>query len=247
MPLVLRSYEKPRNMLSGKDFVCRNLYIYIKQKVGLICDNYECLSPEQINSEREKRLVKIIRNAEDDADAKSKLMERFGLDEVQSDAILELRLRRLTGLERGKIEDELKALLAEIEELKSILASEQKVLDIIKKEMLEIKDRYGDERRTKIDMTAIEYIEDEALIPQEEVIVTITNKNYIKRIPKDTYKSQNRGGVGIKGMTTTEEDFVEQLLPMNTHDYIFFFSNKLNVRFYECERIFNFIFISKYP
>ena len=171
-------------------------------------------------------VVKIIRNAEDDADAKSKLMDRFGLDEVQSDAILELRLRRLTGLERSKIEEELKALLAEIEELKSILASDQKVLDIIKKEMLEIKDKYGDDRRTKIDMTAIEYIEDEALIPQEEVIVTITNKNYIKRIPKDTYKSQNRGGVGIKGMTTTEEDFVEQLLPMNTHDYILFFSNK---------------------
>ena len=171
-------------------------------------------------------VVKIIRNADDDADAKTKLMDRFGLDEIQSDAILELRLRRLTGLERSKIEEELKALLAEIEELKSILASDQKVLDIIKKEMLEIKDRYGDDRRTKIDMTAIEYIEDEALIPQEEVIVTITNKNYIKRIPKDTYKSQNRGGVGIKGMTTTEEDFVEQLLPMNTHDYILFFSNK---------------------
>ena len=171
-------------------------------------------------------VVQIIRHADDDADAKAKLMDRFGLDEVQSDAILELRLRRLTGLERSKIEEELKALLAEIEELKSILASNQKVLDIIKKEMLEIKDRFGDDRRTKIDMTAIEYIEDEALIPQEEVIVTITNKNYIKRIPKDTYKSQNRGGVGIKGMTTTEEDFVEQLLPMNTHDYILFFSNK---------------------
>ena len=171
-------------------------------------------------------VVKIIRNAEDDADAKAKLMDRFGLDEIQSDAILELRLRRLTGLERGKIEEELKNLLAEIEELKAILASDQKVLDIIKKEMLEIKDRYGDERKTKIDMTAIEYIEDEELIPQEDVIVTITNKNYIKRIPKDTYKAQNRGGVGIKGMTTTEEDFVEQLLSMNTHDYILFFSNK---------------------
>ncbi len=171
-------------------------------------------------------VVKIIRNADDDADAKEKLMDRFGLDEVQSDAILELRLRRLTGLEREKIEDELNNLLAEIEELKSILASNQKVLDIIKKEMLDIKDRYGDERRTKIDMTAIDYIEDEELIPQEEVIVTITNKNYIKRITKDTYKSQNRGGVGIKGMTTTDEDFVEQLLPMNTHDYILFFSNK---------------------
>ena len=92
--------------------------------------------------------------------------------------------------------------------------------------MLEIKNKYGDDRRTTIDMTAVDYIEDESLIPQEEVIVTITNKNYIKRIPKDTYKSQNRGGVGIKGMTTTDEDFVEQLISLNTHDYVLFFSNK---------------------
>ena len=171
-------------------------------------------------------VVQIIRNAEDDDDAKNKLMNRFGLDLIQSEAILELRLRRLTGLERSKIEEELANLLKEIEELKSILNSEQKVLDIIKKEMLEIKSRYADERRTTIDMTAIDYIEDEALIPQEEVIVTLTNKNYIKRIQKDTYKSQNRGGVGIKGMTTTEEDYVEQLISLNTHDYILFFSNK---------------------
>ena len=171
-------------------------------------------------------VVHIIRTALDDEDAKSKLMSRFGLDDVQADAILELRLRRLTSLERNKIEEELAALLKEIEELKSILVSEQKVLEIIKKEMLEIKDKYGDERRTKIDMTAIDYIEDEALIPQEEVIITITNKNYIKRIPKDTYKSQHRGGVGIKGMTTTDEDVVEQLISLNTHDNILFFSNK---------------------
>lgn len=92
--------------------------------------------------------------------------------------------------------------------------------------MLEIKNKYGDDRRTTIDMTAIDYIEDESLIPQEEVIVTVTNKNYIKRIPKDTYKTQNRGGVGIKGMTTTDEDFVEQLISLNTHDYVLFFSNK---------------------
>ena len=171
-------------------------------------------------------VVKIIRNALDDTDAKEKLMSRFGLDEIQADAILELRLRRLTSLERDKIEEELNNLLKEIEELKAILASEQKVLDIIKKEMLEIKNKYGDERRTTIDMTAIEYIEDEALIPREDVIITLTNKNYIKRIPKDTYKIQHRGGVGIKGLTTTEDDFVEQLLSMNTHDYILFFSNK---------------------
>ena len=171
-------------------------------------------------------VVKIIRNAQTDEEAKTKLMERFGLDLIQSEAILELRLRRLTGLERDKIENELKDLLAEIEELKSILASEQKVLDIIKKEMLEIKGKYSDDRRTTIDMTAIDYIEDEALIPQEEIIVTITNKNYIKRMPKDSYRSQNRVGVGIKGITTTEDDFVEQLIALNTHDFILFFTNK---------------------
>ena len=171
-------------------------------------------------------VVKIIRNASTDEEAKSKLIEKFGLDMIQAEAILELKLRRLTGLERDKIEAELSALLAEIEELKSILASEEKVLQIIKKEMLEIKDKYSDERRTTIDNTAIEYIEDESLIPQEEIIVTITNKNYIKRITKDTYKVQHRGGVGIKGMTTTEEDFVEQLISLNTHDNILFFTNK---------------------
>ena len=171
-------------------------------------------------------VVKIIRNASTDEEAKAKLMEKFGLDQIQSEAILELKLRRLTGLERDKIEEELNALLAEIEELKSILASEQKVLDIIKKEMLEIKSKYSDDRRTEIDMTAIDYIEDEALIPQDEIIVTITNKNYIKRMPKDTYRSQNRGGVGIKGITTTDDDYVEQLLSLNTHDYILFFTNK---------------------
>ncbi|MDD6272926.1 MAG: DNA gyrase subunit A [bacterium] len=171
-------------------------------------------------------VIKIIKSAKTDEIAKTNLMNRFGLDTIQAEAILELKLRRLTGLERDKIEAELAELLKEIEELKSILQSEQKVLDIIKKEMLEIRNKYSDDRRTTIDMTAVEYIEDEALIPQEEVMITLTNKNYIKRIAKNTYKSQNRGGVGIKGITTTEEDFVEHLISVNTHDYVLFFSNK---------------------
>ncbi len=171
-------------------------------------------------------VIKIIKQAKNDDEAKANLMERFGLDLIQSEAILELKLRRLTGLERSKIEEELASLLKEIEELKAILASEQKVLEIIKNEMLEIRNKYGDDRRTEIDMTAVEYIEDESLIPQEEIIVTLTNKNYIKRIPKDTYKVQHRGGVGIKGMTTTDNDFVEQLISLNTHDDILFFTNK---------------------
>ena len=171
-------------------------------------------------------VIRIIKQAKNDDEAKANLMERFGLDLIQSEAILELKLRRLTGLERSKIEEELASLLKEIEELKAILASEQKVLEIIKNEMLEIRNKYGDDRRTEIDMTAVEYIEDESLIPQEEIIVTLTNKNYIKRIPKDTYKVQHRGGVGIKGMTTTDNDFVEQLISLNTHDDILFFTNK---------------------
>ena len=171
-------------------------------------------------------IIKIIKESQSDSIAKERLIEKYRFSEIQADAILELKLRRLTGLEREKIEEELANILKLIEEYKSILASEEKVLAIIKQEMLEIKAKYGDERRTKIDNSAIEYIEDESLIPQEEIIVTITNKNYIKRTPKDTYKVQNRGGVGIKGMTTTEEDYVEQLLSMNTHDYILFFSNK---------------------
>ena len=171
-------------------------------------------------------VVQIIRNAKSDVEAKEKLISRFNLSDVQADAILELKLRRLTGLERDKIEAELNALLIEIEELKSILASNQKVLDIIKKEMLEIKNKYGDERRTHIDMTAIDYIDDETLIPEEKIVITLTKRGYIKRLPVDTYKTQHRGGVGIKGMTINEEDFVEQMLNCSTHDYVLFFTNK---------------------
>ena len=171
-------------------------------------------------------VIRIIKASKTDQIAKEQLTSKFGLDEVQCEAILEMKLRRLTGLEKDKIENELKDLLARIEELKSILASEQKVLDIIKAELLEIKDKYSDERRTNIDMTAIEYIEDESLIPEESVIITLTNKGYIKRLAIDTYKSQNRGGVGIKGMATNEEDFAQYLLTMSTHDYVLFFTNK---------------------
>ena len=171
-------------------------------------------------------VIQIIKNAQTDEEAKGKLVSRFSLSDVQADAILELKLRRLTGLEREKIESELQALLIEIEELKSILASEQKVLDIIKKELLEIKAKYSDERRTYIDMTAVDYIEDESLIPEERIVITLTNKGYIKRLPVDTYKTQHRGGVGIKGMTINEEDFVEQMLNCSTHDYVLFFTNK---------------------
>lgn len=170
--------------------------------------------------------IKIIRDAETDIEAKTKLIEKYNLSEIQAEAILELKLRRLTGLEREKIEAELQDLLEKIKYYKEILASEEKVLAIVKQELLEIKEKYGEERRTNIDMTAVDYIEDESLIPVENIVVTLTNKGYIKRMASETYKTQNRGGVGIKGMSTNEDDFVEKLISMTTHDYLMFFTNK---------------------
>ena len=174
-------------------------------------------------------VIKLIRGSKTDEEARSGLINQFGLTEIQANSILEMKLRRLTGLEREKIENELNEMLKTIEKLKEILGSDENILKVIKEELLEIKDKYADERRTNIDMTAIEYIEDESLIPVDDIIVTLTNKGYIKRMKSDTYRTQNRGGVGIKGMATNEEDFVEQVIPMKTHDYLLFFSNNRKV------------------
>lgn len=171
-------------------------------------------------------VIKIIKESDTDLAAKERLISKFGFSEIQADSILELKLRRLTGLERNKIEEELQELLAKIQDYRAILASRQRILDIIKNELLEIKDKYAEERRTKIDMTAVEYIEDESLIPEEDIMVVLTNKGYIKRTTNDTFKVQNRGGVGVKGLTTNDEDFVEHLINLSTHDYIMFFTNK---------------------
>ena len=171
-------------------------------------------------------IIKLIRGSKGDDEARAALMSQFGLSEAQSNAILEMKLRRLTGLEREKIENELADLLKLIDELRLILSSDANILAVIKKELLEIKDKYADERRTNIDMTAIEYIEDESLIPVERTLIALTHKGYIKRMLLDTYRTQNRGGVGIKGMSTNEEDYVEKMINMSTHDYILFFSNK---------------------
>ena len=171
-------------------------------------------------------VIKLIRGSESDEEARNGLMNNFKLSEIQANAILEMRLRRLTGLERSKIENELEELLEKIKNYKEILASEEKILNIIKSELLEIKNKYSDERRTSIDMTAIDYIEDESLIPVENIIITLTKNGYIKRMNESVYKTQNRGGVGIKGLTTNEEDIAEYLISMTTHDYILFFTDK---------------------
>ena len=172
------------------------------------------------------RVIKIIRESDTDDIAQAELMANFNLSEIQSQAILEMRLKRLTGMEKSKIEEEISELLKLVKELEEILASDEKIYDVIKKEMLEIKDKYADDRRTFIDMTAVDYIEDESLIPVENIVVTLTNKGYIKRISIDAYKTQHRGGVGIKGMSTNEEDFVENIINSTTHDYILFFTSK---------------------
>ena len=184
------------------------------------------LEGEKIALDHIDEVVQIIRSSKSDDEAKAKLITRFGLDDIQAQHILDMRLRKLTGLERENIENELKDLLLKIDEYKSILASNEKVLAIIKNELLDIKNKYGDERRTNIDMTAIDYIEDESLIPVENIVIALTNKGYIKRMRTDTYRTQNRGGVGIKGMSTNEEDFAEKLINAKTHDYIMFFTNK---------------------
>ena len=171
-------------------------------------------------------VIKIIKESKTDLQAKKELSDRFNLDDAQTEAILEMRLRKLTGLEIDKVLEELEEINKLIEKLKDIISSDEKVLEVIKEELLEIKEKYAEERKTYIDMTSIDYIEDESLIPQEEIVVTLTGNGYIKRVTTETYKTQNRGGVGIKGMTTNEEDYVKNMISLSTHDYIMFFTNK---------------------
>ena len=169
-------------------------------------------------------VIRIIRGSSNVADAKNQLMERFDLSDAQAQAIVDMRLRALTGLEREKLENEYRELEIKIAELKAILADEKKLLGVIKEEISLIADKYGDDRRTAIgfdeyDMSA------EDLIPDEDIVVTMTNFGYIKRMSSDNFKSQNRGGKGIKGMQTIEEDYIEDLLMTTTHHYVMFFTN----------------------
>ena len=168
-------------------------------------------------------VIQIIRSAYDDA--KERLMERFGLSDIQAQAILDMRLKTLSGLQREKIEEEYKQLMELIEHLRAILASERLVFDIIKEELLEIKEKFGDDRKTKI-VAAEGEIDLEDLIKEEQCVVALTHFGYIKRMPIDTYRSQRRGGKGITGMATRENDFVKQIFTASTHDVILFFTNK---------------------
>ena len=170
--------------------------------------------------------IAIIRGSSTDEEALNSLMSEFSLSERQGKAILEMRLRRLTGLERGKIEEEYQGLVALIADLKDILANEDRVHAIIREELLEVKHKHGDERRTEIVRGSDFDIEDEDLIPEEQVIITLTNNGYIKRQPISTYRSQNRGGRGVQGMGTHDDDYVKELLSTSTHDHLLFFTSK---------------------
>ena len=171
-------------------------------------------------------VIKLIRASKTSDIAQEGLMKKFGLSEIQSQAILAMQLRRLTGLERDKIENELAELLKLIAELEAILADEKKILGIIKDELLEMKEKYGDERRTQIIDHELGKFSDEELIPEEETVVLLTTENYIKRTLVSEYRRQHRGGKGKRGMTTKEEDVIDQLIPANTHDWLLFFTNK---------------------
>lgn len=170
-------------------------------------------------------IINIIRGSKEESIAKEKLMENFGLSERQAQAILDMRLRRLTGLEREKLEEEYESLIKEINRLKEILSNERLIYQVIKDELLEIKEKHGDRRRTRI-MPSADEIDIEDMIEEEDVIITLTHFGYIKRVPEDMYKTQRRGGKGITGLTTREEDFVEDLFITSTHDTILFFTNK---------------------
>ena len=170
-------------------------------------------------------VISIIRHSETSEIARNTLIERFNFTDKQATAILEMRLRRLTGLERGKIEEEYNELMKQIEYLNSILASEEKLLGVIKEELIEIKNKYSDERRTSIEKVVNE-IDIEDLIQEEEVTITLTHSGYIKRISADTYSSQRRGGKGIQAMSTKEDDFVEHIMITSTHSDVLFFTNK---------------------
>ena len=169
-------------------------------------------------------VIQIIRGSANVQIAKAELMERFGLTDVQAQAIVDMRLRALTGLEREKLENEYAELMKRIGELKAILADRKLLLGVIKEEILVIRDKYGDERRTSIGFDEFD-ISMEDLIPQEEVVITMTKLGYIKRMSVDTFKSQNRGGKGIKGMQTLDDDYIEELFMTNTHHYVMFFTN----------------------
>ncbi|MGF9963824.1 DNA gyrase subunit A [Bacillus rhizoplanae] len=222
-PKVLNLKECLYHYLEHQKVVIRRRTAYELEKAEARAHILEGL---RIALDHLDEVITLIRNSKTADIAKQGLMERFGLSEKQAQAILDMRLQRLTGLEREKIEQEYQELLALIAELKAILADEEKVLEIIREELIEVKDRFNDTRRSEITIGGMEAIEDEDLIPEQNIVITLTHNGYVKRLPASTYKTQNRGGRGVQGMGTNNDDFVEHLLTTSTHDHILFFTNK---------------------
>ncbi len=211
---------------------CMDCYIEHRKEVVLRRTKFELDKAEarahileglKIALDNIDEIINIIRNSYDDA--KERLMKRFGLSDIQAQAILDMRLKTLSGLQREKIENEYDELMKLIAHLKEILSSERLVFDVIKEELLEVKEKFGDERQTKIVAAEGEF-EIEDLIKEEQVVITLSHFGYVKRMPIDTYRSQKRGGKGITGMTTREDDFVKQIFTASTHDTLLFFTNK---------------------
>ncbi|EDX55258.1 DNA gyrase, A subunit [Bacillus cereus W] len=222
-PQVLNLKQNLYHYLEHQKVVIRRRTAYELEKAEARAHILEGL---RIALDHLDEVITLIRSSKTAEIAKQGLMERFGLSEKQAQAILDMRLQRLTGLEREKIEQEYQDLMKLIAELKAILADEEKVLEIIREELTEVKERFNDKRRTEITIGGMEFIEDEDLIPEQNIAITLTHNGYIKRLPASTYKTQNRGGRGVQGMGTNDDDFVEHLLTTSTHDHILFFTNK---------------------
>lgn len=222
-PKILGLKEILYHYLEHQKVVIRRRTIYDLKRAE---DRAHILEGLRIALDNIDKIISLIRGSKTADEAKTGLIEKFDLSARQAQAILDMRLQRLTGLERDKIEEEYNTLQILITELRSILADEDKLLEIIREELLEVKERFADKRRTEITLGGAEMIEDEDLIPIENSVLTLTHNGYIKRLPANTYRSQRRGGRGIQGMGTNDDDFVEHMLNTSTHDTILFFTSK---------------------
>lgn len=222
-PRILGLKEMLSEFIKHRQQVVRRRTEYLLKKAQ---ERAHILEGYKIALDRIDEVIKTIRASKTQDEAEKALIAKFKLSEIQAKAILAMQLRRLTGLEREAVENELNELLKAIKRYEEILASEQEILDIIKTELLEMKERYGDERRTKVINHELGKFSDEELIPEEESVILLTNENYIKRTLLSDYRKQNRGGKGKRGMTTKEEDMIEQVVSASTHDFLLFFTNK---------------------
>lgn len=222
-PELLNLKQMLHHYLEHQKVVIRRRTVYNLKKAE---DRAHLLEGLRIALDNIDRIIELIRASKNDHVAIHELQTQFSLSERQAQAILDMRLRRLTGLERDKIEAEYQELMKYIAELKEILADEERILAVIREELTEIKEKFGDGRRTEITVGGYDMLEDEDLIPEDHVVITLSHNNYIKRLSASTYRAQNRGGRGIQGMNTIEDDFVSQIVTTSTHDHVLFFTNK---------------------